>query len=133
MSQQDPQPGAGSAIPSSPPPAGDHAANTTAWHEVANVADFAPGSMRGFVVERRDVVVCHTKEGGWHALDNICTHGFVKMDEGRLRGVRLICPLHGASFDCRNGAVLGAPASKPLACWQVKVDGERVLVALPTA
>ncbi len=102
------------------------------WHEVAAATDFTAGSMRGFVVGGRDVVVCHTKEGGWHALDNICTHGFVKMDEGRLRGVRLICPLHGASFDCRTGAVLGAPASKPLACWQVKVEGERVLVAPPT-
>jgi 3-phenylpropionate/trans-cinnamate dioxygenase ferredoxin subunit len=100
---------------------------------VAAATDFTAGSMRGYVVGGRDVVVCHTKEGGWHALDNICTHGFVKMDEGRLRGVRLICPLHGASFDCRTGAVLGAPASKPLACWQVKVAGERVLVSPPAA
>ena len=53
--------------------------------------------------------------------------------EGRLRGFGLICPLHGASFDCRSGAVLGAPASKPLACWQVKVEGQRVLVAPPVA
>ena len=104
-----------------------------AWHDVAAAADFADGSMQGYTVAGRDVVVCRTKDGQWHALDNICTHGFVKMHEGRLRGVRLICPLHGASFDCRNGSVLGAPASKPLACWQIKIEGERVLVALPSA
>ncbi len=125
MSNHDSQPGADSPEP--------NAAAGAPWHEVAATTDFTAGSMRGFVVGGRDVVVCHTKEGGWHALDNICTHGFVKMDEGRLRGVRLICPLHGASFDCRTGAVLGAPASKPLACWQVRVEDERVLVAPPTA
>ena len=119
MSNPDNSPGAGSPETT--------AATGAPWHEVAATTDFTAGSMRGYVVGGRDVVVCHTKEGSWHALDNICTHGFVKMDEGRLRGVRLICPLHGASFDCRTGAVLGAPASKPLACWQVKVEGERVL------
>ncbi|MFM7067463.1 MAG: Rieske (2Fe-2S) protein [Gammaproteobacteria bacterium] len=105
----------------------------TAWHEVAATSDFTDGSMRGYTVQGREVVVCRTREGQWHALDNICTHGFVKMHEGRLRGVRLICPLHGASFDCRNGSVLGAPATKPLACWQVRVEADRVWVALPAA
>ena len=112
----------------------DNAASASpAWHDVAAAADFADGSMQGFTVAGREVVVCRTKDGQWYALDNVCTHGYVKMHEGRLRGVRLICPLHGASFDCRNGNVLGAPASKPLACWQVKVEGDRVLVALPAA
>ena len=133
MSQQDLPAGAGSAQPPAVQPSSTAAAGSAPWQEVAATTDFTAGSMRGYVVGGRDVVVCHTKEGGWHALDNICTHGFVKMDEGRLRGVRLICPLHGASFDCRSGAVLGAPASKPLACWQVKVEGDRVLVAPPTA
>jgi nitrite reductase/ring-hydroxylating ferredoxin subunit len=42
-----------------------------------------------------------------------------------LRGHRLICPLHGASFDVRNGAVLGAPASAPLPRYPVRiVDGQ---------
>lgn len=133
MSHQDPHSGAGSATLAPQAADTNSPADDPSWEEVAAISDFTPGSMRGFVVGGRDVVVCHTKEGGWHALDNICTHGFVKMDEGRLRGVRLICPLHGASFDCRNGAVLGAPASKPLACWRVKVAGERVSVAPPTA
>jgi nitrite reductase/ring-hydroxylating ferredoxin subunit len=111
-------------IPATPDPA---------WHDVAATGEFTDGSMRGYTVAGREVVVCRTREGQWHALDNICTHGFVKMHEGRLRGVRLICPLHGASFDCRNGNVLGAPATKPLACWQLKIEADRVLVAPPSA
>ena len=122
MSNHDSQPGADSPE--------QNAAAGAPWHEVAATTDFTAGSMRGFVVGGRDVVVCHTKEGGWHALDNICTHGFVKMDEGRLRGVRLICPLHGASFDVRDGMVLGAPAVAPLKTHALRIVDGQVEVAL---
>lgn len=81
-------------------------------------------------VGEHSIVVCRSKEG-WHALDNICTHAFAKMHEGRLRGFRLICPLHGASFDCRSGAVLGAPASAPLKTYPVRCVGDDVELALP--
>ncbi len=99
------------------------------WHRVGAAAELAEGKMKGVVVEGKDVVVCHSKEG-LHALDNICTHAYAKMDEGRLRGVRLICPLHGASFDCRTGAVLGAPATVPLKKHEVRVVDGTIEVAL---
>lgn len=77
--------------------------------------------MRGVRVGDRDLVLCHAKDG-IYALDDVCTHAFARMHEGRLRGHRLICPLHGASFDVRTGAVLGAPASCPLRTYPVRVD-----------
>ena len=81
------------------------------------------GHMRTCVLAGREIVLCHTKEGIF-ALDNICTHAHARMNEGRLRGVRLICPLHGASFDVRDGGVLGAPATVPLPHYAVRVvDG----------
>lgn len=83
-------------------------------------------------VGERSIVICRSKEG-WHALDNICTHAFAKMHEGRLRGFRLICPLHGASFDCRTGAVLGAPATAALTTFPIRLVGDGVEVAVPPA
>jgi nitrite reductase/ring-hydroxylating ferredoxin subunit len=77
--------------------------------------------MRCVDVAGKPILLCHTMEG-LRAVDNICTHAFARMDEGRLRGHRLICPLHGASFDVRTGAVLGAPASQPLATYPVRVS-----------
>jgi nitrite reductase/ring-hydroxylating ferredoxin subunit len=41
--------------------------------------------------------------------------------------------LHGASFDVRTGAVLGGPATMPLAAYQTRVVGDVVEVALPPA
>jgi 3-phenylpropionate/trans-cinnamate dioxygenase ferredoxin subunit len=87
------------------------------------LADLPEGSMRACALSGRDIVVCHTKQGLF-ALDNICSHAHARMCEGRLRGMRLICPLHGASFDVRDGRVLGAPATRPLVSHELRVvDG----------
>jgi nitrite reductase/ring-hydroxylating ferredoxin subunit len=91
----------------------------------AGAADLAEGQMRAVHVDGRDIVLCRTRHG-WHALDDECTHACAKMSEGRLRGVRLICPLHGASFDCRTGSALGPPAPQPLKTYPVRIVGDQV-------
>jgi len=106
---------------------------TDQFRKAMSLADLPAGSMRDCVLDGREIVVCRTKDGSLHALDNICTHAFARMCEGRLRGTRLICPLHGAAFDLRDGRALGAPASKPLACHEVRVSGDDVEVRMAPA
>lgn len=89
------------------------------------LTDLAPGTMRCVTVADVPVLVVHAKDGAVHALHNVCTHAYAELHEGRLRGHRVICPLHGASFDVRSGAVLGAPATEPLARYATRVvDGQ---------
>jgi nitrite reductase/ring-hydroxylating ferredoxin subunit len=83
-------------------------------------------------VAGREIVICRTKDGVY-ALDNICTHAYARLNEGRLRGNRLICPLHGAAFDVRDGHVLGAPASRPLAIHAVNVVDDRIEISVAAA
>jgi nitrite reductase/ring-hydroxylating ferredoxin subunit len=97
-------------------------------HAIAAAA-VPEGQTQAVALGGREIIVCHTREG-WHALDNICSHAHARMSEGRLRGFRLICPLHGASFDCRTGAVLGAPAITPLKSYPVRVVGDQIEIAL---
>jgi len=92
------------------------------------LAELAPGAMRCVEVGNEPVLIVHTRDGGVHALHNICSHAYAKMDEGRLRGTRVICPLHGASFDVRTGAVLGAPATAPLRSFPARVVDGRIEV-----
>jgi nitrite reductase/ring-hydroxylating ferredoxin subunit len=87
------------------------------------------GTMRAYTVDSREIVVCRVKHGV-HALDNICTHAFARLNEGRLRGTRLICPLHGASFDIRDGRALGAPATYPLAVHAARIAEDRIEVTV---
>lgn len=99
------------------------------WHRLASIGEFPEGTMRAFTIEGREIVVCHGR-GGWFALDNTCSHAYARLCEGRLRGHRLICPLHGASFDIRDGRVLGLPATAPIASHRLRIAGDQVEVAL---
>ena len=99
------------------------------FHVALKLAELPPGSMRSCVIDGREIVVCHTREGVF-ALDNICTHAHARLCEGRLRATRLVCPLHGASFDIRDGRVLGPPAVVPMLTHAVRIVDGTVEVAL---
>ena len=96
---------------------------------VMTLAEIPQGSMQTRVLEGREIVICHTREGVF-ALDNICTHAHARMCEGRLRATRLVCPLHGASFDIRDGRVLGPPATVALPTFPVRVVDGTIEVAV---
>ena len=96
------------------------------------LSDVAQGMMHTVTAAGREIVICRTKDG-LYALDNICTHAYARLNEGRLRGNRLICPLHGAAFDVRDGRVLGAPASRPLAIHAVNVVDDRIEISVAQA
>jgi nitrite reductase/ring-hydroxylating ferredoxin subunit len=93
------------------------------------LTEIPPGSMRPVTLAGRELVICHTREGVY-ALDNICTHAHARMCEGRLRATRIVCPLHGASFDIRDGKVLGPPAVLPLPTFQARVVDGTIEVAV---
>jgi nitrite reductase/ring-hydroxylating ferredoxin subunit len=99
---------------------------------VIPLTELAKATMVVRSVGGREIVVCRTK-AGLHALDNICTHAYARLNEGRLRGTRLICPLHGASFDVRDGRALGAPASRALATHAIEVVGDCAQVTVMAA
>jgi 3-phenylpropionate/trans-cinnamate dioxygenase ferredoxin subunit len=100
---------------------------------VMKLAEVPPGTMRACLIGGREILICHTREGVF-ALDNICTHAHARLCEGRLRATRLVCPLHGASFDIRDGRVLGPPAEVALPTHAVRVVDEviEVAVSLPS-
>jgi nitrite reductase/ring-hydroxylating ferredoxin subunit len=96
---------------------------------VLKLAELPLGGMRACLIGTREIVLCHTREGVF-ALDNICTHAHARLCEGRLRATRLVCPLHGASFDIRDGRVLGPPATVALPTHAVRLVDGAIEVAL---
>ena len=103
------------------------------FHPVGELESLRPGRLLACTVQGRSLVVCRSADGV-HALDDVCTHAYAKMSEGRLRGARLVCPLHGAAFDVASGRVLAGPALRPLAVHRVRIVEGMIEVALdPTA
>ena len=97
------------------------------WRDVCAAGAIPVGGMLEFVCDGRPIVVCRTAEG-WFAVDDRCTHADTPLHDGWLRGCKLVCPLHGAAFDVRDGRVLGPPAFHWLVTHRVRVVAERVQV-----
>ncbi len=77
------------------------------------------------------IVLCKVGDA-FHAVSNECTHAKATFEGARLRRFRLICPLHGAMFDVRNGEPNGQLARTALHVYAARVsDDGLVEVAIP--
>ena len=99
------------------------------YFQVASLADLPVGKTLCVEVSGREVLLCHTS-GGVFAVDNICSHADARLCEGKLKGQKIICPLHGAAFDVRDGNALTRPAVKPIASYEVRLEEGDIFVAL---
>jgi 3-phenylpropionate/trans-cinnamate dioxygenase ferredoxin component len=69
-------------------------------------------------------------DGEVFALRDVCSHAEVPLSEGDVYDHTVECWLHGSCFDVRTGKPTGPPATKPVPVYEVKIDGDDVLVAL---
>jgi len=67
-------------------------------------------------------------DGKYFAINNICSHEGGPLADGRLEGYEVECPWHQSKFDMRTGQVKVPPAVEPQVTYQVKVEGEDVLI-----
>ena len=96
---------------------------------VATTEDIPPGT--GKTVEVHGVwIALFNVAGSFFAVDNTCPHAGGPIGEGRLIDDVVRCPWHGWEFNVRTGERVGNP-NFTVACCPVRVEGNRVLVALP--
>lgn len=68
--------------------------------------------------------------GDFYALENSCTHRGGSLAHGRINGKVVTCPLHGAQFNIKTGEMLGPPAPKGVACYNVRIEGSDVEIEI---
>ena len=96
---------------------------------VAALCDLPEGDIQCVEFDGREVLLCHTA-GGVYAVDNLCSHAEARLSDGRLKGQKIFCPLHGGSFDVRDGSPLTRPAMTALTTYPVRVEGDDILLAV---
>ncbi|MFD9814602.1 MULTISPECIES: bifunctional 3-phenylpropionate/cinnamic acid dioxygenase ferredoxin subunit [Streptomyces] len=70
------------------------------------------------------IAVFHAEDGGFYAVDDLCSHQDASLSEGYVEGCLVECPLHAALFDLRTGAATCLPARRPVRTHEVAViDG----------
>lgn len=99
------------------------------FHPIDRSDAIPPGSTHGYVVSGLPVVVVNV-QGELHCLEDRCSHSRSELSTGTLRGHRLQCPLHGATFDVRTGEHLSPPAFRGVRSLPVQVRDGLVEVGL---
>ena len=100
------------------------------YHAVGNTAEVRDGHVRRVVVGERAIALFRL-EGEIFATDDACTHAFGTLSEGYVEGDEIECPLHGGRFDIRTGKATCFPAAQDLGTYDVRVEGEKILVGVP--
>ena len=70
-------------------------------------------------------------EGNVYAVDDMCTHEDASLSKGSLHADCVKCPLHGSRFRLATGEALDEPADEALQTYEVKIEGDNILVGLP--
>ncbi len=102
---------------------------TQGWTRVCAAADLTADQPRRVVVDGTPVALVRTADGLF-AVNDICSHANVSLSEGDVDDCTIECWLHGSRFDLRTGKPTGLPATKPIAVYSIKIDGDDVLVSL---
>ncbi len=97
------------------------------WTPVCKLSELVDDTALG--VEIDAVPVCVAKsEGTVYALHDVCSHAEIALSEGEVEDGTIECWLHGSAFDLATGKPTGLPATKPVATYAVKLEGDDVLV-----
>jgi nitrite reductase/ring-hydroxylating ferredoxin subunit/uncharacterized membrane protein len=98
------------------------------WTDVAAAVDLREGRLLRAEADGVPVMLVKLR-GTPYALSATCTHAGGALDEGEIVDDDCVrCPLHGSVFRLSDGTVVRGPATAAEPCWEVKVEGERVLV-----
>jgi 3-phenylpropionate/trans-cinnamate dioxygenase ferredoxin component len=100
-----------------------------AFETVAKLDEIPDGGMKQVVV-KGELVGLYRVGPDVYAMGDVCTHEEAYLTEGEFEPdeLEVECPLHGSRFNVVDGSVRILPATKPEPSYQVKIDGELVMV-----
>ncbi|MEX0600189.1 MAG: FAD-dependent oxidoreductase, partial [Rhodothermales bacterium] len=88
------------------------------------------GEMRQVSVGETDVLLVR-RGGRYAAFHAHCTHYGAPLADGVLSGDRIVCPWHHACFNASSGDQLEPPGLDALDAYDVRIDGDDVVVRVP--
>ncbi|HZC20468.1 MAG TPA: Rieske 2Fe-2S domain-containing protein [Nitrososphaeraceae archaeon] len=95
--------------------------------KVAEAKDIQTSQMKEVQFDSQDVCIANV-DGKYYAIGNVCTHEGGPLADGMLDGYEVECPWHQSKFDVRTGKVTSPPASESEPTYEIKVDGNSILI-----
>jgi toluene monooxygenase system ferredoxin subunit len=100
------------------------------WVQVATLDDLWEGEMAEVEVDGERVLLIHLPGGEICGYQATCPHQRQPLVDGDLEENVLVCARHGWEFDVRTGRGVN-PAGSSLLRYEVRREGDRILVGLP--
>ncbi len=97
---------------------------------LANTSDLKSGEMKEIAIDETRILLARVGDQ-FYAVSAHCPHYGGALVDGALCGTKVVCPLHHAVFNVTNGDLEEPPALDALVSYEVRVEGERVLVRMP--
>jgi 3-phenylpropionate/trans-cinnamate dioxygenase ferredoxin subunit len=99
---------------------------------LCKASDVAPGTARRFEVDGHRIALVRIDDH-WYAIGDRCSHADYSLSEGDVWADEreIECPKHGSTFSLETGEPQTLPATQPVPTYEVRVDGDDVLVVLP--
>ena len=95
--------------------------------KVARLSSMREGLTYPVTVDDEDIVLVREGDNVYALTDN-CTHQDFPLAQGKVLKGKLKCRAHGAEFCLKTGKALCPPAFAAVETWEVKIDGDDVLV-----
>ena len=102
------------------------------WHRIVLSAPLRSGDKQVCQVADREILVSRVEER-YFATASRCTHAAWPLVGEPILGMEIVCTLHGARFDLRDGCPSSGPASKPLDTYPIERRDGDLFVCLPDA
>ncbi|MEM9177493.1 MAG: non-heme iron oxygenase ferredoxin subunit [Myxococcota bacterium] len=87
----------------------------------------SPGEKQAVRIGDQEILVLRLGDE-YFAVSNRCTHAAWPLTHEPVEGVEIVCTLHGARFDVRDGCPTGGPTSKPLATYPIELRDDELYV-----
>lgn len=99
------------------------------WHSVTLAVPLAPGDRSVVRITDKEILVCRIGDE-YFAVSNRCTHAAWPLAREPMEGTEIMCTLHGARFDLRDGCPTAGPTSKPLATYPIELRRGELFVRI---
>jgi 3-phenylpropionate/trans-cinnamate dioxygenase ferredoxin subunit len=98
---------------------------------ICSTDDVEPGAVRRFDVRGHRIALVRIGDQ-FYAIGDRCSHADYSLSEGEVFAEEreIECWKHGSTFSLETGEPLSLPATKPVPVYEVKLDGDEVLVVL---
>jgi 3-phenylpropionate/trans-cinnamate dioxygenase ferredoxin subunit len=98
---------------------------------VCSVTDVPAPSAKRFDVDGYRLCVVHIADD-WYVIGDECSHANYSLSDGDVweEEREIECPKHGSTFLLTTGEPQTLPATQPVPTYEVRVDGDNVVVKL---